>query len=73
MNINIEAKIRNIGTKSDIKNLRKEGFIPGILYGEGKKGINITLEKIPFLKQYKKTIGETAFFNISIEDKSYIS
>ena len=69
MNLNIEAKFRKKGRKSDLKEIRKTGFIPGIIYGEGKEGIPISIPKITFLKAYKKTIGEMVFFEISVDNK----
>jgi len=54
-----------------MKNLRKQGFIPAIIYGEGKEGIKISLEKIPFMKLYKNTIGEMSFFKITVDGKEY--
>ncbi len=71
MNVKIEAVEREKGKKSEIKSLRKKGFIPGIIYGEGKEGLKISLEKIPFLKQYKKALGEIAFFDITLNGKVY--
>jgi len=71
MNVKIEAVARDKGKKSEIKSLRKEGFIPGIIYGEGKEGLKISLPKISFLKEYNKTIGEIAFFDITANGKVY--
>jgi len=71
MNVKIEAQLRSKGKKSDMKNLRKQGFIPAVIYAEGNLGKNISLEKIPFMKVYRTTIGETAFFDISVEGKTY--
>jgi len=71
MNVKVEAQLRSIGKKSDMKNLRKQGFIPAVIYGEGKEGVKISLERIPFMKIYKTTIGEVAFFDIKVDSKSY--
>ena len=71
MNVKIEAKARVKGKKSDLTNLRNDGFIPAVIYGEGQEGILISLDKVPFLKTYKKTIGEFTMFNIDVEGKSY--
>ena len=71
MNVKIEAIERDKGKKSDLNALRKEGFIPGIIYGEGKEGMRISLPKIPFLKEYNKTIGEISFFDITLNGKEY--
>ncbi|OPX28778.1 MAG: hypothetical protein B1H06_02610 [Candidatus Cloacimonas sp. 4484_143] len=37
----IEATLREKGKKSDLNNYRRKGFIPAVIYGEGKVGINI--------------------------------
>ena len=70
MNIKIEAKLRELGKKSDLKNLRKEGFIPAVIYGEGQVGTNILLSEIPFQKQYKKSIGEVTIFEFDLDGKT---
>lgn len=71
MNVKINAELREKGRKSDLKELRKHGFIPAVIYGEGKPGINIKLEKIAFLKEYRTTLKEMAFFDIRIDGKTY--
>jgi large subunit ribosomal protein L25 len=73
MNIKIEAISRDNKKKSDMTNLRSAGFIPAIIYGEGKEGIKISLETLSFKRAYKKSIGEAAFFDIEIEGKIYNS
>jgi large subunit ribosomal protein L25 len=70
MNIKIEATLREIGTKSTIKTIRKDGFIPAVIYGEGQIGTNIKLAKIDFQKQYRKSIGEVAIFDIELDGAS---
>jgi large subunit ribosomal protein L25 len=71
MHIKIEAQPREIGKKSDLNKLRSEGFIPAIIYGEGKPGINIKLPVNDFLKNYKKSIGEVSIFDIHVKGKKY--
>lgn len=71
MNIKIEAKSRIVEKRSNLKNYRKEGLIPAIIYGEGNKGLKIFLNRITFLKQYKKTFGEVAFFDIKVDGKDF--
>jgi len=72
MNIKLSAQIRDKSTmKSQLTEIRKAGLIPGIIYGEGKPGILITIEKVPFLKAYRQTIGQTAVFDINIGKKKY--
>lgn len=71
MNVKVEAKLREIGKKSDLKNYRKENLIPGIVYGEGNEGLKILIPKIQFLKDYKRTIGKVSFFNILVDGKEF--
>lgn len=71
MVIKIEAIKRELGKKSDRKDLRKAGKIPAIMYGEGKPGINITLDATDFMKAYKRSIGEMAIFNIELDGETH--
>lgn len=69
MNIKIEATLREKGKKSDLNKFRREGFIPAVVYGEGQIGTNILLTAKDFQKQYKKSLGEVAIFEINLEGK----
>lgn len=69
MILNLTAEKRTLGKKSDNSNLRKTGFIPAVVYAEGKEGTNITVPANEFKKMYKKSIGEIAIFNIDLEGK----
>jgi large subunit ribosomal protein L25 len=71
MNIKIKAKNREIGNKSDLTRFRNEGYIPAVIYGEGKIGKNILIDRIAFNKSYKKTIGEVAIFDIDVEGSKF--
>ncbi len=71
MNIKINAEKRNLGKKSNLTELRKEGFIPGIIYGDGQEGIKIAFNTRDYTREYKKSIGEVAFFDITVDGKTY--
>ena len=71
MNIKIMAEKRNLGKKSDLTVLRKEGFIPGIIYGAGQEGIKIAFNARDYTREYKKSIGAVAFFDITVDGKTY--
>jgi large subunit ribosomal protein L25 len=71
MNLKIKAEPRTTERKSDVKNVRNSGLIPGIIYGAGKEGVMISLPEIDFLKLVKKSIGEVAIFDIELEGKNY--
>lgn len=71
MNVKIKAEKRELGKKSDLKNLRKNGFVPAVIYGQGQEGINILLEAKSFQKVYRKTIGEVAIFDIDLDGEKH--
>jgi large subunit ribosomal protein L25 len=67
----LEATKRTVGKKSLNHELRKNGVIPAVIYGQGKDGLAISIDKVQFVKEYKKSIGELAFFNIKVDGKEY--
>lgn len=71
MNIKIEATLREKGKRSDLNRYRHKGFIPAVIYGEGKIGVNILLQKIDFMRSYKKSIGEVAIFDVNLAGKEF--
>ncbi len=71
MHVAIKAKTRKIEKRSDLNRYRKEGFIPAVVYGGGKEGKNILIDKIDFQKGYRKTIGNVAIFDIEIDGEEY--
>lgn len=71
MNIKLDAKLRKTGKKSLNKQARKDGLIPAIIYSAGKEGVLINLDRAVFKQQYKKSIGEVAFFDINVNNEHY--
>jgi len=71
MILNVDAEKRVTQRKSDLTELRKKGYIPAVIYGEGTDPISIALNKAEFGKIYKKSIGELAFFDLNVEGKKY--
>lgn len=71
MNVVIEATEREIGSKSDLRELRKNNAIPGVIYGPGRESLAIQLDKNLFLKEYRKTIGELVVFIVKIGRKKF--
>lgn len=69
MNIVIEAQKRLIGNKSSVKQLRNEELIPAVIYCNGEDSLPITIKESSFSSEYRKSIGEIAFFVIKIDDK----
>ena len=73
MKVKIKAFNRELGKKSDVSNLRKLNYIPGIIYGGGENNIPITIKKNEFYKIYRKTIGEMALFELDIDGNKFLT
>lgn len=67
----IDAVQRKTERKSDLTKLRKDGFIPAVLYGPGIEPIDITMDKTEFMKLYKKSFSEMVFYEIMLAGKEY--
>jgi len=53
-------------TGGAVESLRKEGLIPGVVYGKGKENLNLTVNKTEFNKVFGKT-GENTLIDLEIE------
>lgn len=52
-------------------NLRKQGFIPAVLYGHGSENINISIPYNDFVKVFEKA-RESSFVDLAIDDKEAV-
>jgi len=64
----LKAFERNVTEKSAKKH-RKEGLIPGVLYGQGEENQNISVNYLDFSRVYSKA-GENAVVELDILGKS---
>ncbi len=65
--LNLSAKIRKeVGRK--VKNLRKKGIVPGVLYGPKTKNLLLELDSKQFEKIYKEA-GESSLVSLEVEGK----
>ncbi len=71
MILTLNAEKRNTIKKSDLTNLRETGKIPAVLYGSKMDAVKITIDKAEFTKQYKKSFNEVAFYELSMDGKTY--
>lgn len=67
MRHNIKAAIRTTGKKSIVKNLRNQGYIPAIVYGNKKDPIAITINAREFRKEFSH-ISESSLIDLEIEN-----
>ncbi len=66
MQVLIAKKREILGKK--VKNLRKEGLIPAVLYGKKKTSTPITLKGNEFIKTWK-SIGESSILTLEVDGK----
>ena len=67
----LEVNIRNTKSKSEIKKLRSEGFVPGVLYGDIKDNIKLSIKKNSLDKYLKSGNFMSKVIEIKVEGKDY--
>lgn len=65
--INLDAKTREKSSAS-LGDVRKEGFVPGVVYGPEMKPHSLLVKKVDLKKAYEAA-GESALVNLKIDDK----
>lgn len=60
----LQAKIRNV--KDSLKEVRKNGLIPAVLFGKGVESTPLSVEKVAFQKTWRE-VGESGTINIETE------
>ncbi|MDI6591868.1 MAG: 50S ribosomal protein L25 [Patescibacteria group bacterium] len=66
--LSLQAKIRKIKGKK-VKNLRKKGILPGVLYGPKiKEALSVEVDSKQFEKIYQEA-GESSLISLEIKDK----
>ena len=67
--INLEVVNREKIGKSNSKNLRNDGKVPAVIYGDKKESIYIFLEYLDVMKEMSKTGFFSTVFNLNINKK----
>jgi large subunit ribosomal protein L25 len=63
----VKAEPRTVGGTSGVRRLRRQGILPGVVYGSGKQGLNIQLDEHTFSKALGQRGGEHAIMDLDIE------
>ncbi|MEZ5066720.1 MAG: 50S ribosomal protein L25 [bacterium] len=63
--IAIDAKVRERIGKGGARTARREGQLPGVLYGQGKK-IALTVDHKEFLTAFHEAAGEALVFDVTL-------
>lgn len=67
----LEISIRDTKTKSDVKKLRSEGYVPGVLYGNIEKNLNLSIKKNSLDKFLKSGNFMSKVIEIKVNGKDY--
>lgn len=70
-NNTIDATTRVTKTKSELNKLRRDGLVPGILYGDIEKNINLSIKKSALDHFLKTTNFKSKVIKIKLEGKEY--
>jgi len=66
--INLVAQVRTEFGKSKMNALRRDGFIPAVMYGKGLESLNIKIPRSEFLRFIHEHRIETTVFNLIVKD-----
>jgi large subunit ribosomal protein L25 len=67
----LEVNIRETKTKSEIKKLRSDGFVPGVLYGNIEKNVNLSVKKNSLEKFLRSGNFMSKVIDIKVNGKDY--
>jgi large subunit ribosomal protein L25 len=67
--INLVVQARKDTGRAKTKLLHQQGFIPGVVYGEGKKSQPIQIDRKAFLRLLKGQRGENIIINLSVANE----
>lgn len=67
--IDLTLKNRDLTTNGDLKDLRKNGIIPCVIYGKKTEPVNALVDKKYFMNLLMHSLDEHIIFNITIDGK----
>lgn len=70
MTANLVAEKRDRGSRSIIRNLRRQGRVPAVIYGKGLDNLLIHLDEAQMQRCLQEG-GRTALLNLQVEGKTY--
>lgn len=71
MAITLKAKKRENLSRSTTKQLRKDGYIPGVVYGKSQEPITVSVNNIHLIKTIRDE-GRNAIISLEIEDEKSV-
>src|SRR6266849_8331407 len=62
----LEAHPREAGTKNDARRVRREGKVPGVVYGAGKDSLSVAVDPRQVLRILHSETGHNTIFDLSL-------
>jgi large subunit ribosomal protein L25 len=66
--ITLDAQLREEIGKSKVKDLREKGFVPAVVYGEGKSSLSIKVSHRQLIQLFHQHRLENAIISLNIKD-----
>lgn len=64
--INLECSKREVSSKGSLHSLRKQGMVPGIIYGKGISAMPVTLDQADLFRIFR-TRGTSGLYKLSMQ------
>jgi len=64
--ITVEASVRETRGKNEARRLRQKGFVPAVLYGEGKDAIPLTVSSRQITQILHSATGHNTIFRVAV-------
>ena len=62
----LEAEPRESGTKNQARRVRREGKIPGVVYGAGKHALSVSVDPRHVLRILRSDSGHNTIFDLAL-------
>jgi len=63
----LEAQPRIAGSKNDARRVRREGKVPGVLYGAGKQALSVSVDPRQISRILRSASGHNTIFELSLD------
>ncbi|MGO9127082.1 MAG: 50S ribosomal protein L25 [Terriglobales bacterium] len=63
----LEGQPRTAGSKNDARRVRREGKVPGVLYGAGKQALSVSLDPRQISRILRSASGHNTIFELALD------
>jgi large subunit ribosomal protein L25 len=65
----LEAQPRAAGTKNEARRVRRDGKVPGVVYGAGKPALSVSVDPRQVLKILHSETGHNTIFDLAVDSE----